>query len=112
VEVVGVTRYFEAFTFDKKAGRLGAAETPLSREQERAMLRDFAAHYHLSPRQLVLDGDAARRVLAEYGASRLPLTVLIDRQGQVRLVKVGAGKEVAESIDRVLGELLAEKVGP
>jgi peroxiredoxin len=109
VEVLGVTRSFGRFTFDKKTGRLGEAEPPLAPEQERAMLRDFAAYHRLGFPLLALEGDAAGRAFAAYGASRLPLTVLLDRRGAVRLVKVGAGKETSEAIDRVLEDLLREK---
>jgi thiol-disulfide isomerase/thioredoxin len=106
LEVIGVTRYYRDFAFDKGRGRVVAAKAPLTAEQERDTVKEFAAHYRLGYRLLMLPGEAGRKAFADYGAGRLPLTVVIDRDGKVRLVKVGAGKGNTEAVDRVLRELL------
>ena len=102
--MIGVTRYYQDFAF--RDGRVVLADEKLTAEQERAMLKDFAAHHGLDYRLLLLPGEAGRKTFAEYGAARLPLTVVLDREGKVRLVKMGAGKGNAEAIERVLRELL------
>jgi peroxiredoxin len=111
-EVLAVTRYYEDFAYDKGTKRVVEAKAKLTREQERETLRDFAAAQRLEYRQLVLGGDAAREAFAAYGARRLPLTVVLDRRGQVRLVKVGAGKDVSEAVDRAVREALDEAGRP
>jgi peroxiredoxin len=106
LEVIGVTRYYRDFAFDKGRGRVVAAKAPLTAEQERAAVKEFAAHHRLGYCLLMLPGEEGRKVFAEYGAGRLPLTVVLDRDGKVRLVKVGTGKGNTEAVDRVLRELL------
>ena len=47
-----------------------------------------------------------------YGVASLPTTVLIDRAGRVRFMKVGAGEEDAEEFARMIEVLLAENPSP
>ena len=107
LEVIGVTRYYRDFAFDKRTGRVVAPNAPLTAEQERDAVREFAARHKLGYRLLMLPGEDGRKAFADYGAGRLPLTVVIDRDGKVRLVKVGTGKGNTEAVDRVLRDLLA-----
>lgn len=45
---------------------------------------------------------------ANYGVASLPTTVLIDRAGRVRFMKVGAGEEDAKEFARMIEVLIAE----
>jgi peroxiredoxin len=107
LEVIGVTRYFETFAFE--AGRVINADHKLTVQQERSMLKAFATHHQLNYRLLVLTGEPGRKTFDKYGADRLPVTVIIDREGKVRLVKVGAGKSNTDAVERVLSELFTSR---
>jgi hypothetical protein len=58
---------------------------------------------------MTLPKDEMRKVQNDYGVTGIPQAVLIDRKGDVRLVKVGSGEENAKALDELLKKLLAEK---
>jgi thiol-disulfide isomerase/thioredoxin len=107
LEVIGVTRYYQEFAF--RNGSIVAADAKLTAEQERAMLKELAAHHQQGYRQLLLAGEDGRKAFDEYGAARLPLLVVIDREGKVRLVKRGSGKSNIEAVEGVLRDLLTSR---
>jgi thiol-disulfide isomerase/thioredoxin len=109
LEVVGLTTYYENFTFDKSAGNLTRAPAKLSTKDEQGMLKDFAEHHKLNYRLEVLSKDDWRKVCKEYKVKGIPEAVVIDRKGKVRLVKVGSGDENARAIDKAIKEALEEK---
>jgi hypothetical protein len=41
-----------------------------------------------------------------YGVSGIPHVVVLDKEGKVRMIRVGSGKQNAEDIDHLLAELL------
>lgn len=109
LEIIGLTRYYEKYGFDKEAGKLKKAETALTKDQEQAMLKDFAAHHKLEHRLMTISGDGAKKAFDDYKVKGIPTAVLIDRKGNVRLVKVGSGPENAEALTQMIKELIAEK---
>jgi thiol-disulfide isomerase/thioredoxin len=109
LEIVGVTSYYQQFAFDKDAGKLKRAEKKLSKEDEQAMLKDFAAFHKLEHRLLVMPQDAVKKVYEDYKVTGIPEVVVIDRKGMVRLVRVGSGEANAKAIAEKIKELLAEK---
>jgi thiol-disulfide isomerase/thioredoxin len=109
LEIVGVTTYYQKFAFDKDSGKLTQAQQNLTKEEEQAMLKDFAAHHKLTHRLLALPKEEIKKVYDEYKVTGIPQAVLIDRKGVVRLVKVGSGKENADALAQMIKELVAEK---
>ena len=109
LEVVGVTTYFRKVAFDKKAGKLEEAQQDLTKQQEQEMLKDFAAHHKLEYRLLVLSEKEMDKVSDEYKVESIPQAVLIDRQGVVRMIKVGAEKQNEEELAKTIKQLIAEK---
>jgi thiol-disulfide isomerase/thioredoxin len=109
LEIVGVTTYFEKFAFDKKAGKLEEAQQDLTKQQEQKMLKDFAAHHKLEYRLMVLPQKEMNKVSEEYKVEGIPQAVLIDRNGVVRMIKVGADKENEEELAKMIKELIGEK---
>jgi thiol-disulfide isomerase/thioredoxin len=99
--VIGVTSYYEQYGFDRKTKRLKLVgqkkENPQTGEvtvggglkpaQEREMLKDFAAHYKLQYRLMMLPEKAWKQVGKDYRVKFLPTLVLIDRQGKIRVVR-------------------------
>jgi predicted transcriptional regulator len=79
-------------------------EEKVAPEKEREMLVKFAEHHNLHHR-FALQKDT---VLSEYYAvSGIPHVVVIDREGKVRLIRVGSGDQNAQDIQNMLEKLLA-----
>jgi thiol-disulfide isomerase/thioredoxin len=101
--IIGLTRFYD-YDWDNEAGYVARADGEISDEQEQEMLKKFAAFYHLKHRfGIQEEGDT----LADYyGVSGIPHVVILDKEGKVRMIRVGSGKQNAEDIDHLLGELL------
>jgi hypothetical protein len=70
------------------------------------MLAKFAEHHNLHHR-FAIQKD---RTLAEfYAVSGIPHVVLIDREGKVRLIRVGSGEKNAQDISEMLEKLIADR---
>ena len=110
LEIVGVTSYYELYGFDKEAGKLKRlkADEKLTIAQEHDMLKEFAAHHKLEHRLMTLNKDDIKKVYTDYKVRGIPEVVLIDRKGNVRMVKVGSGEENAKELEKMIKELLAE----
>jgi thiol-disulfide isomerase/thioredoxin len=104
LEIIGLTRYYK-WNWDDEAGYAtrpeGESVTP---DEEQEMLKKFAAYYHLKHRFAIQEeGDSLDEY---YGVSGIPHVVVLDKEGKVRLIRVGSGKQNAEDIDKLLAELL------
>jgi thiol-disulfide isomerase/thioredoxin len=109
LEVLGVTSYYEKFAFDKKEGELTRAKEKLTKDEEREMLKDFAAHHKLDHRLMTIAPADQEKIYGDYKIRGIPTVVLVDRKGNVRMVKVGAGEENAKEIEKMIKTLLDEK---
>jgi thiol-disulfide isomerase/thioredoxin len=107
--VSGLTTYYKKFGFDKDKGKLTRLEDDLTAEQEQAMLKDFAAHHKLDHLLQTMSRDDIKSVYENYKLQGIPHVVLIDRKGNVRLVKVGSGEENAKAIEEMVKTLIDEK---
>jgi hypothetical protein len=96
-------------TFDKDSKTVKQAENPLKVEEEQAMLKDFAAAFKLDYRILVLSKDDQKKVYGDYKVNAIPTAVVIDRAGNVQLVKVGHSDENAKAIKDKIEELIKQK---
>jgi Thiol-disulfide isomerase and thioredoxins len=104
--MIGMTSFYE-YKWDDAEGYCARAakDEEITPEQELSMLEKFANYYQLKHRFAVNERD--NRELAEYyGVSGIPHVVVIDRQGKVRMIRVGSGKQNAEDIGNLLAELL------
>ena len=108
LELLGVTTYYEKIGFDKEAGKITRVENKLSKVEEQAMLKDFAAHHKLDYRLATIPGDQKDDVYSKYKIRGIPTAVLVDRKGNLRLVKVGASEENGKEIEDTIKKLLAE----
>jgi thiol-disulfide isomerase/thioredoxin len=123
LEIVGVTTYFKEFRFDKEKGKLvrvaeGDEEGPtgkaklaggLTPGQEQDMLKAFVQHHRLRHRILALPKAEWNRAVQSYGVKGIPTLVLIDRNGVVRMTRVGAEERNVEAIQAEIQKLLAQK---
>ncbi|WP_182869945.1 redoxin family protein [Rhodopirellula sp. JC639] len=104
-EIVGVTRYYN-YRWDEEAERAMRADgdEEVSAEEERETLKSFLAHHELEHPVVVTPKDSEMQ--SNYGVTGIPHVALIDRQGNIQLVKVGSGEKTAEAIHAKLEELL------
>ncbi len=108
-EILGATTYYEQLTFDKEKGNVKKADMNLTAEQEHAMIKDFAEHHKLPYQLMVLSQDGMKKVGDEYGVRGIPQAVLIDRQGVIRMIRVGSGEENAAALQEEIRKLLRQK---
>ena len=100
--ILGLTRYYN-YRWDDQAGRAVRSDETVAPEQERAMLEKFADQNDLGHRFAIQDGSAMSDF---YGVTGIPQAVVIDREGIVRLIRVGSGEQNAADIDKMLKQLL------
>lgn len=122
--IVGVTRYYgyewsdeanrpvrpmkkpaEAKEGEKKEET--EKEPVVTHETEQSMLKKFAEFHGLKHRFAVQTDDSP--VNQHYAVNGIPQAVVIDRQGIVRLIKVGSGPANAKALHDMIEKLLAEK---
>jgi thiol-disulfide isomerase/thioredoxin/tetratricopeptide (TPR) repeat protein len=102
--IIGVTRYYE-YGWNEEAGR-SERKPGISHEDEQAALVKFAQHYKLEHRFMITPEDSMLQ--ASYGVSGIPQAVLIDREGKIRLIRVGSGDANAHDIEKMLVELIGD----
>lgn len=106
--IIGMTRYYN-YKWDDDAGKpvRGKEKDEVSHEDEQVMLKHFAELHHLQHRFAIqTEGHSVAEDLAVRG---IPQAVVIDRQGIVRLIRVGSGSKNAKAIHDMIEKLLADK---
>jgi len=84
--------------------------TDVSHEQELEMLVSFRKHHDLRHGfVLTPKGSEYNKQLAVSG---IPQAVLLDKQGVVRMIKVGSGPKNAKALEEMIEKLLAEDTKP
>jgi thiol-disulfide isomerase/thioredoxin len=107
--ILGATTYYERFNFDKEGGKLKQAANPLKAAEEHDMIKDFAAHHKLTHELLVMSKANWKQASQDYHVRGIPTAVLIDRQGIVRMVRVGSGPQNAAALEQEIKKLIAQK---
>ncbi len=92
------------------AKSLAVRGTDVSHEQELEMLASFRKHHELK------HGFVLTHKSSEYNkqlaVSGIPQAVLLDRQGVVRMIKVGSGPKNAHDLEEMIKQLLEEGATP
>ena len=84
--------------------------TDVSHEQELEMLASFRKHHNLRHGfVLTPKGGEYNKQLAVSG---IPQAVLLDKQGVIRMIKVGSGPKNAKDLEEAIEKLLAEDTKP
>jgi thiol-disulfide isomerase/thioredoxin len=109
LEIVGVTSYYGYGEFDKEAGRIKPFTEKATAAQEQNMLKDFATYHKLEHRLQAMSVEDMKKLQEAYKVRGIPQAVLIDRKGNVRMVKVGSGEANAKALKEEIEKLLAEK---
>jgi thiol-disulfide isomerase/thioredoxin len=128
--IVGLTRYY-GYVWDADQGRptrfvakprpvqepgssppAAAPDEPPAKPspaQEQEMLQKFAEQHQLHHR-LAIQKD---NVLPEYYAvTGIPHVVVIDREGKIRLIRVGSGDKNAQEVEAMIASLVGESASP
>lgn len=101
-EIVGVTRYYK-YDWDDEAKRI-KQDADLEPAKEEAALVRFAEHHKL---QHVFAVQKADSKLSEfYGVTGIPTAVLVDREGKVKMIRVGSGEKNARDLEAGIREAL------
>ena len=79
----------------------------VTHEDEQVMLKKFAEFHGLKHRFALQSDDSP--VAKHYGVTGIPQAVVIDRQGIVRLIRVGSGPANAKALHDMIEKLLDEK---
>jgi thiol-disulfide isomerase/thioredoxin len=108
--VLGVTTYYQRYGFDSDKGKLTSLkEEKLGAAAERDMVKSFAEFHKLTHPLLMCPRPDYNRASKEYAVRGIPTAVLIDRDGLVRLIRVGSGPANAEALHEEMKKLLARK---
>ena len=75
-------------------------------EQEMQMLEKFIAQHELRHRTFVTP--AGSQLQQEHGVTGIPHAVLLDKQGRIRMIKVGSGEANAQALHQMIETLLNE----
>jgi thiol-disulfide isomerase/thioredoxin len=101
--MIGLTGYFN-YSWNEKAGHAThSSEGEVPHEEEQAMLVRFAAQHKLTHRFGI---SSAYPFSRPYGVAGIPQAVVIDRDGIIRLIKVGHSEANAREIGDLLEALL------
>jgi len=100
--ILGITSYYN-YDWDEKADRATRSQEKVAPEKEQAMLVKFAAQNKLAHRFGI---QKASELSKFYGVTGIPQAVVIDREGIVRLIKVGSGEANAKAISEMLEKLI------
>ncbi len=101
--IIGLTRYY-SYTWDDAAGRGVKSTEEVSPEDEQEMLEKFA-EYHKLQHRFAIQSD---RTLSEfYAVSGIPHVVVIDREGKIRIIRVGSGEQNAHDVEEAIKQAIA-----
>ncbi len=105
LQVIGVTRHFNIrWNFTDKVPQ--RSEQPVPAEEENDALELFLEKHKVTWPTMIA-GDLAQ-LQENYAVSVLPHSVLIDRKGNIRMIKVGFNSTIGAEIELTIKELLAE----
>jgi len=105
LEIIGVTRQY-GYEWNADTSRAAKSQADVSMENELAMLNQFMQHHQLKHASIVTPKES--EMMKQFGVSGIPHAVLIDRQGHVRMIKVGSGTDNARALHDMAKQLLAE----
>ncbi|MFN9201221.1 MAG: TlpA family protein disulfide reductase [Planctomycetaceae bacterium] len=104
LEIIGVTRYYQ-YGWNADANRPERV-ADLSEEDERRAQEQFAGHHKLKHPFAIVAKESDFQ--EQYGVTGIPQAVLIDRQGVIRMIRVGSGEKNAHDLEAMIETLLKE----
>lgn len=107
LQIVGVTRYY-GYQWDEETEKaVRGQDTEVAPEDEYVAITNFLKSHDLEHPSFVTPKETEMQ--KAFGVTGIPHAVLIDRQGNIRMIKVGSGPANAKAIHEMIKELIAEK---
>ncbi len=104
-QIVGATRHYN-FTWNEEEDQPARSEAEVPAAEENSAIKRFVEKYELPyPSMVMPQGSEMSR---SFGVASIPHVVLIDRKGNVRMVKVGTSETSGDEIEAKIRELLLE----
>ncbi len=103
--IIGATRQYN-YKWDEETGKAARQTEDVELDDELAMLEKFRESHELHHGFVVTPKDGS--FTKEYLVSGIPQAVLIDKAGNVRMIKVGSGPASAKALHDMIEELLTE----
>jgi thiol-disulfide isomerase/thioredoxin len=104
-EVVGITRYY-GYTWDEESGKAVNGSDDPTPEEEREAIAKFLQSKDMKHPTIVTPKEI--ELQSNYGVTGIPHAVLVDREGNVQMIKVGSGQANADALHAKIKELLGE----
>ncbi|MFG0264958.1 MAG: redoxin family protein [Rhodopirellula sp. JB055] len=104
-EVVGITRYY-GYTWDEESGKAVNGSDDPTPEEEREAIAKFLQSKDMKHPTIVTPKET--ELQTNYGVTGIPHAVLVDREGNVQMIKVGSGQANADALHAKIKELLGE----
>jgi len=104
-EIVGVTRYY-GYKWDDENNRIMRAKEEVPPEEEQTAVARFLQSKEMQHPTIFTPERSDLQ--SQYAVTGIPHAVLVDRQGDVQMVKVGSGPANAQALHEKIKELLAE----
>lgn len=105
--IVGLSRYY-GYGWDADAKQHVRVDE-IAPADELAATEQFAGHHGLKHRLGFMAADS--KLSESYGVSGIPHVVVIDREGVIRMIRVGSGEKNAHDIETLLEELVRGNAG-
>jgi thiol-disulfide isomerase/thioredoxin len=100
--IVGVTRHYK-YGWNDEAKKIQKIDDIKPADEQAAMVK-FAEHHQLKHRFVVTPAES--EFWKHYGVTGIPHVVLIDRDGKVRLIRVGSGEANAKALHEMIEKLI------
>ena len=102
LKIIGITKYY-GYEWDDESGKAKRGED-VSPETELTMLERFRESYKLHHGFIVTpkESDYAGKFLV----TGIPQAVLVDKEGKIRMIKVGSGDANAQALEAEIESLL------
>jgi thiol-disulfide isomerase/thioredoxin len=107
--IIGATKFYNYAKWNDKTNRgvRAAAGVKATPDEEKAVLEQFAAHHKLKHRFMVAPKKST--FSKNYLVTGIPMAVVIDQKGKIRLIKVGSAPANAKAIESLIEKLLDQK---
>ncbi|MCA9193590.1 MAG: redoxin domain-containing protein [Planctomycetales bacterium] len=103
--IIGSTRFYN-YAWNDDTGKAARSTEKVPEEDELQMLTKFRESYGLHHGFIVKTGETD--LSKEYCVTGIPQAVLIDKQGNVQMVRVGSGEANAAALEEKIEQLLRE----
>ncbi|TWT93996.1 redoxin family protein [Stieleria varia] len=104
-EVVGVTRYY-GYRWNEESNNAERSKEEVPAEEERDAIAKFLQSKDMKHPTIFTPKDS--QMQKEFAVTGIPHAVLVDRDGNVQMIKVGSGPSNAEALHAKIVELLGE----